>query len=46
MRPFEIGFDFLPELPHADPQILVIGHLVPQFAEQELVGQHLAGMPY
>ena len=44
VRPLGIGLDLVPQLPHVDPQILRIGQVVPQFAEQELVGQHLAGM--
>ena len=44
LRALGIGFDLLPQLPHIDPQILRIGQIIPQLAEQELVGQHLAGV--
>ena len=37
-------FDLLPQLPHVDAKILRVGRLVPQFLEQELVGQHLSRM--
>jgi hypothetical protein len=44
LRLLVIGFDLLAELAHVDPQILRVGEIVPQLAEQELVGEHLAGM--
>ena len=44
VRPFRIGFDFLAKLADIDPQILGIGKIIPEFTEQEFVGEHLAGM--
>ena len=44
MRAFGIGFDLLSQLAHIDAQILRISQIVPQLAEQKLVGEHLAGM--
>src|SRR5262249_17274895 len=44
VRPLGIGLDLLPQLPHVDPQILRVGEIVPQRAEQEPVGEHLAGV--
>src|SRR5262245_11982395 len=44
LRALGIGFDLLSQLPHLDPQGLRIGEIVPQLAEQEFVGEHLAGM--
>jgi hypothetical protein len=41
---FVVGFNFLSELPNKDPQILRIGKVVPEFVEEEFVGQHLAGV--
>src|ERR1700686_4754019 len=44
LRTLRVGFDLLPELSHIDPQILRVGHFVPQFLQEKAVGQHLAGM--
>src|SRR5262249_12620943 len=44
MRTLGIGFDLLPQLPHIDAQILRVREVIPQLAEQELVGEHLAGV--
>src|SRR3989442_15004281 len=44
VRALGIGFDLLPELPHIDPQVLRVREVIPQLAEKELVGEHLAGM--
>src|SRR5207247_1136728 len=44
VRALGIGFDLLPELPDIDAQVLCVGEVVPQFAEQEFVGEHFAGM--
>src|SRR6476646_5598838 len=44
LRPLGIGLDLLPQLPHIDAQVLRVGEIVPQFAEQEFVRQHLAGV--
>ena len=44
VRPFRVGFDLLAKLADIDSQILGIGQIVPQFAEEEFVGEYLAGM--
>src|SRR5262249_30876299 len=44
LRALGVGFDLLPQLPHVDPQVLRVGQIIPELAEYELVGQHLAGM--
>src|SRR5262245_12767185 len=44
LRTFRIGLDLLPQLPDVHPQILSVGQIVPQLAEQKLVGEHLAGV--
>src|SRR6266540_370307 len=44
LRAFGIRLDLLPELPNVDSEVLGVGQLVPELAEQELMGQHLAGM--
>src|SRR6202011_1931837 len=46
VRPLRIGLDLLPQLPDVNPQILRVGQIVPQLAEQEFVGEYLAGMLY
>jgi hypothetical protein len=43
-RPFWISLDLSPELPNVNSQILCVDFLIPQFADQELVGQNLPGM--
>src|SRR3954469_15608602 len=37
-------FDLLPELADIDPEILHVGRIAPHLLQQEMVGQHLAGM--
>src|SRR5262249_28275750 len=44
LRALGIGFDLLSQLSHIDAQVLRIGEIVPQLAEQEFMGQHLARM--
>ena len=44
LRLLGIGFDLLPQLPHVDAKILGVGQIVPQLAEQEFMGEDLAGM--
>ena len=44
VRALGIGLDLLPQLAHLDAQILRIGELVPQLAEQISMRQHLAGV--
>src|SRR5438445_7624784 len=36
--------DLLPELPDIDPEILHVGRVAPDLFQDEMVGQHLAGM--
>ena len=42
--PFRISFDLLPELANVDPELLGVDGLIPQFADQKLVGEDLARM--
>src|ERR1700752_1248446 len=44
MRALGIGFDLLPKLADIDAQILRVGEIAPQLAQQEFVGKNLAGM--
>src|SRR3954468_1864248 len=44
LRAFGIEFDLLADLTDIDPQILRVREFVPEFLEQEAVGQHLPGM--
>jgi hypothetical protein len=44
LRTFRVGLDLLSQLSHIDPQILSMRKIVPQFSQQELVGQHLASV--
>jgi hypothetical protein len=41
---FSIGLNLLSELSHVDSEILSVCTFVPQFSEQEPVGEHLASM--
>src|SRR5215469_5080850 len=39
-----VRLDLLPELTDIDAQILSVSQIAPEFAQQEFVGEHLAGM--
>src|SRR5215475_10859755 len=44
LRTLRIGLDLLPQLPHINTQILRVGQIVPELAEQKLVRENLASV--
>src|SRR5262245_17016418 len=42
LRPLRILLDLASQLAHVDAQVLRVGRLIPQLAQQEFVRQHLA----
>src|SRR3954451_18105458 len=43
-RPGRVGLDLLAQAPDVDPHVLRVGLAAPDLLEEELVGQHLAGV--
>src|ERR1700710_1199250 len=44
LRTLRVKLDLLPQLAHIDPEILGVGHFIPQLLQEKPVGQHLAGV--